>query len=108
MSIRLTASAAERARSYLDKHVGLRLAVKKTGCSGFAYVVDLADAVTTEDEVFHDRDVRIVVSRAHLPLLRGTEVDFVHEGLNESFVFRNPNATGECGCGESFAVSGLP
>lgn len=107
MSIRLTASAAERARSYLDNHargVGLRLAVKKTGCSGFAYVVDLADTVTAEDEVFEDREVRIVVSRAHLPLLRGTEVDFVQEGLNESFVFRNPNATGECGCGESFAV----
>ena len=107
MSIRLTASAAERARRYLDRRasgVGLRLAVKKTGCSGFAYVVDLADTVKPEDEVFEDREVRIVVSRVHLPLLRGTEVDFVQEGLNESFVFRNPNATGECGCGESFAV----
>lgn len=107
MSIRLTASAAERARRYLDRHangVGLRLAVTKTGCSGFAYVMDLADAISPEDEVFEHRDVRIVVSRAHLPLLRGTEVDFVREGLNEAFSFRNANVTGECGCGESFAV----
>lgn len=107
MTIRLTASAAERVRRYLDRHasnVGLRLAVRKTGCSGFAYVLDLADAVTPEDAVFEQRDVRIVVRRAHLPLLRGTEIDFVREGLNEAFSFRNPNVTGECGCGESFAV----
>ena len=107
MSIRLTVSAAERARRYLDRHasgVGLRLAVKKMGCSGFAYVLDFADDVTPEDDVFDHRGVRIVVSRAHLPLLRGTEIDFVREGLNEAFSFRNPNATGECGCGESFAV----
>lgn len=107
MSIRLTASAAERVRRHLDCHtsgVGMRLEVRKTGCSGFAYVVALADAVTPEDEVFEHRDVRIVVSREHLPLLRGTEVDFVREGLNETFSFRNPNVTGECGCGESFTV----
>lgn len=107
MSIRLTASAAERARRYLNRNasgVGLRLAVRKTGCSGFAYVVDLADAVTPGDEVFEHRNVRIVVNQAHLPLLRGTEIDFVREGLNEAFSFRNPNVTGECGCGESFAV----
>lgn len=103
----MTAPAAARAHWYLnrDAHsIGLRLAVRKTGCSGFAYVVDLTEAVTPEDEVFEHRDVRIVVNRAHLPLLRGTEVDFVREGLNEAFIFRNPNVKGECGCGESFAV----
>ena len=107
MSIRLTASAAARARHYLSYHVhgvGLRLAVKKTGCSGLMYVVELADEVTAEDEVIEDRDVQIVVSRVHLPLFHGTEVDFVRDGLNENFVFRNPNVKGECGCGESFTV----
>lgn len=107
MSIRLTASAAARARHYLSHHVhgvGLRLAVKKTGCSGLMYVVELADEVTAEDEVIEDRDVQIVVSRVHLPLFHGTEVDFVRDGLNENFVFRNPNVKAECGCGESFTV----
>jgi iron-sulfur cluster assembly protein len=107
LSIRLTASAAARARHYLSHHVhgvGLRLAVKKTGCSGLMYVVELADEVTAEDEVIEDRDVQIVVSRVHLPLFHGTEVDFVRDGLNENFVFRNPNVKGECGCGESFTV----
>ena len=110
MSIRLTPSAAERVQRYLNRHehgVGLRLGVRKTGCSGFAYVVDLVDAVTEQDEVFEDRGVRIVVSAAHLPLLRGTEVDFVQEGLNETFAFRNPNVKTECGCGESFGVEGV-
>lgn len=107
MSIQLTDSAAERVRQYLDRRpagIGLRLAVRKTGCSGFAYVVDLTDTVTSDDEVFEQRNVRIVVDRAHLPMLRGTEIDFVQDGLNETFQFRNPNVTAECGCGESFAV----
>ena len=107
MTIRLTASAAARARRYLNDQVhgvGLRLAVKKTGCSGLTYVVELADAVTADDEVIQDRDLRIIVSRSHLPLFRGAEVDFVRDGLNETFVFRNPNVKGECGCGESFTV----
>ena len=107
MAIRLTASAAARARRYLNHQVhgvGLRLAVKKTGCSGLTYVVELADNVTADDEIIQDRDLRIVVSRAHLPLFRGAEVDFVRDGLNETFVFRNPNVKGECGCGESFTV----
>ena len=107
MTIRLTASAAARARRYLNDQVygvGLRLAVKKTGCSGLTYVVELADNVTADDEVIQDRDVRIIVSRGHLPLFRGAEVDFVRDGLNETFVFRNPNVKGECGCGESFTI----
>jgi len=107
MSIRLTQPAADKVHRYFSLHrhgVGLRLGVKKIGCSGFAYVVNLADKVTDEDEVYEDRGVRIVVNSAQLPLLRGTEIDFVREGLNETFAFRNPNVKTECGCGESFAV----
>jgi iron-sulfur cluster assembly protein len=107
MAITLTPSAAERVRSYLERRgrgVGIRLGVKRTGCSGWAYVVDYADDVGQDDLVFEDREIRIVVDPAHLTLIDGTEVDFVKQGLNEAFRFRNPNVKGECGCGESFSV----
>ncbi|HEX5339446.1 MAG TPA: iron-sulfur cluster assembly accessory protein, partial [Gammaproteobacteria bacterium] len=84
--------------------LGLRLAIKKTGCSGFAYVVDYADDTQPDDAIFEDRGVKVVVSRESLPYLDGTEVDFVREGLAESFQFHNPNIKDECGCGESFTV----
>ena len=107
MSISLTQSAAERVRSFLDKRgdgVGLRLGVKKTGCSGFAYVVNYADDVASDDVVFEDRGVKVIVDAESLRYVDGTEVDFVRQGLNEAFKFRNPNVNGECGCGESFNV----
>jgi iron-sulfur cluster assembly protein len=107
MAISLTESAALRVRSFLESRgsgVGLRLGIKKTGCSGFAYVVNYADAVGHDDVVFEDRGVKVVVDAESLPLIDGTVVDFVKQGLNEAFRFRNPNVTGECGCGESFTV----
>lgn len=105
--ISLTESAARRVASFLqsDGGAGLRLGVRRTGCSGWAYVVDLADEVRDSDEVFEDRGIRIVVDRESLPLLAGTRVDFVQQGLNYTFEFDNPNVTDECGCGESFAVA---
>ncbi len=84
--------------------IGLRLGVKKTGCSGFAYVVDMADHITKADRLLENRGIKIVVNTEHLPLLEGTEIDFVRQGLSNSFRFRNPNVSGECGCGESFSV----
>ena len=107
MAISLTEPAAERVRTYLESRgsgVGLRIGVKKTGCNGFAYVVNYADEVTEEDRVFQDRGVTVVVDEKSLELIDGTEVDFIKEGLNEAFRFRNPNIAGECGCGESFSV----
>lgn len=107
MAITLTDSAARRVQDYLEARghgVGLRLGVKKTGCSGFAYVINYADDVHDLDIVFQDRDVKIVVDPDSLQLIDGTEVDFVKQGLNEAFKFRNPNVKGECGCGESFSV----
>jgi iron-sulfur cluster assembly protein len=84
--------------------VGLRLGIRKSGCSGFAYVIDYADEVGSADVVFDDRGVRVIVDGQSLPFLDGTEVDFVKEGLNEAFKLRNPNVADECGCGESFKV----
>jgi iron-sulfur cluster assembly protein len=107
MSVSLTPSAAERVRSFLEKRgsgVGLRLGVKKTGCSGFAYVVNYADEVDAGDVVFEDRGVKVIVDSDSLRYVDGTEIDFVRQGLNEAFKFRNPNVRGECGCGESFNV----
>jgi iron-sulfur cluster assembly protein len=107
MAISLTKPAAARVKSYLAARgagVGLRLGVKKTGCNGFAYVVNYADSTDESDVVFEEHGVKVVVDRKSLELIDGTEVDFVKEGLNEAFSFRNPNVTGECGCGESFSI----
>ncbi|ANO50809.1 iron-sulfur cluster assembly protein IscA [Woeseia oceani] len=107
MALSLTQPAAERVKNYLNqrgKGFGLRVGVKKTGCNGFAYIVNYADAADEGDEVFEDRGVKLVVDHKSLALIDGTEIDFVKDGLNEAFRFRNPNVTGECGCGESFSV----
>jgi iron-sulfur cluster assembly protein len=107
MAISLTAAAADRIQKYIatrGRGVGLKLGVRKTGCSGFAYVVNYADEVAPQDLVFEDRGVRVYVDPESLALIDGTTVDFVKQGLNEAFRFQNPNTKGECGCGESFAV----
>lgn len=107
MAVSLTKSAADRIRSHLasrGRGVGLRVGVKKTGCSGYAYVVDYADSIDVGDVVFDQGGVKVVVDPQSLALIDGTEVDFVKQGLNEAFKFRNPNVKGECGCGESFSV----
>jgi iron-sulfur cluster assembly protein len=107
MAVLLTESAADRVRSHLQRRgagLGLRVGIKKTGCSGFAYVVNYADEIHAEDIVFEARGVKVVVDPTSLPLIDGTTVDFVKQGLNEAFKFQNPKAKGECGCGESFNV----
>jgi iron-sulfur cluster assembly protein len=107
MAILLTESAANRVKTHLAQRgigIGLRVGIKKTGCSGFAYVVNYADAINPEDAVFEALGVKVVVDPNSLPLIDGTTVDFVKQGLNEAFKFQNPKAKGECGCGESFNV----
>ncbi len=107
MAISLTPSAAERVKSFLAARghgVGLKLGVRKTGCSGFAYVINYADEVAPQDMVFEEHGVRVYVDPDSLKLIDGTTVDFVKHGLNEAFRFQNPNVRGECGCGESFSV----
>ncbi len=106
MAISLTDSAAERIRSFIDRDggVGLRLGVKKTGCSGWAYTVELADDIGADDTVFEQDNVKVVVANESLGFLDGSVIDFASEGLGSAFQFKNPNVTDECGCGESFSV----
>jgi len=107
MSITLTEAAAKHVKTFLEnrgKGVGLRLGVKTTGCSGMAYVMEFADEIEPDDNVFEDQGVQVIVDPKSLIYLDGTELDYTREGLNEGFKFNNPNVKGECGCGESFTV----
>ncbi len=107
MSITLSDKAAARVRDYLTRNrqaVGLRLGVRKSGCSGLTYTVDYADEVGAGDVVVEAQGVKLVVAAENLPIFEGSRIDFVREGLNEKFAFENPNVTGQCGCGESFSV----
>jgi iron-sulfur cluster assembly protein len=107
MALTLTERAARHVTKSLARRgsgIGVRLAVKTSGCSGFAYALEYADAAATDDACFASHGVTILVDPKSLAFLDGTELDFVREGLNEGFKFNNPNATGTCGCGESFAV----
>ena len=109
MAVTLAPAALDRVRGYLAQApdaVGLRFGVKKTGCSGWGYLADLAREQRAEDTVFEQDGVRILVDAESLALVDGTEIDFLKQGLNEQFVFRNPNVTAECGCGESFTTRG--
>jgi iron-sulfur cluster assembly protein len=107
MSITVTPKAAKHIRKALDQRgggAGLRVAVKTSGCSGYAYALEFADVQTAEDLVFDSEGVQLLVDARSLPLVAGTQLDWVREGLNEGFKFSNPNASATCGCGESFAV----
>ncbi len=106
--VTMTPSAVRHVRKQLEKKPdarGIRLFIKKSGCSGFKYETQWVEEVTPDDEVFTVDGVDIYVSREHLPMVNGTEIDFVTQGVNSMFEFRNPNATAECGCGESFTVA---
>ena len=107
MPITLAPAAVERIRGYLadtPSAIGLRFGVRRTGCSGWGYAVDLAHDARPGDAVFEQAGIQIRVDPDSLALVEGTEIDFIKSGLNEQFVFRNPNVAGECGCGESFTT----
>ncbi|MEI5640567.1 MULTISPECIES: iron-sulfur cluster assembly protein IscA [unclassified Pseudoalteromonas] len=107
MAVTLTDAAANRVLAFLNnrgKGIGLRVGIKTTGCSGLAYVLEFVDELDEGDEVFEDKDVKIIVDAKSLVYIDGTELDYTKEGLNEGFKFSNPNQKDECGCGESFTV----
>lgn len=107
MGIKVSDAAAQRVKTFLHNRgsgLGLRLGVKTTGCSGLAYVLEFVDELNEDDTVFDENGIKVIIDGKSLVYLDGTQLDFAKEGLNEGFQFTNPNANGECGCGESFNV----
>ena len=104
--ITLSATALEQVKKEIKKRgsgIGIRLHLQTAGCSGYMYKLNIVDEVIEDDYCF-DNDVKIFVEKKSYPLLKGTEIEFVREGLNQIFKYKNPNETGACGCGESFTV----
>lgn len=108
MAIQLTESAARHVAQEIAKRgngQGLRVGTRKSGCTGFAYVVDYADEIGPEDLVYESFGTKVVIDEKSLAQLDGMVIDFVRTNLlNEGFEFRNPNVKDMCGCGESFSV----
>ena len=107
MTIQLTENAAKQIQAQLAKRgagIGLRLGVKKVGCSGFAYTFDYADEVRAGDHPFEAFGAKVVVDDEALTVLAGSTLDFVREGFKQVFKVNNPNVDAMCGCGESFSV----
>jgi iron-sulfur cluster assembly protein len=105
----LTDAAADRVRVILEKAerpaVGLRIGITKGGCAGMTYKVEYADNVKPGDEVIEDKGVRVIVDPSAVLFLLGTEMDYKVDKLSAQFVFKNPNETSACGCGESVQLT---
>jgi len=107
MAIQLTENAAKQIQKQIaqrGKGIGLRVGVKDSGCSGFAYIYDYADEVRAGDQLFESHNAKLVVDAKSLDALDGSTLDFVKEGLKQVFKFTNPNVDATCGCGESFSI----
>ena len=105
--ITVTEAAAKKIQNHLKQRgrgLGIRVGVRTTGCSGLAYVLEYVDSVDTGDNAQQFDGFSVVVSQKDQPYLLGLEVDYVRQGLNEGFEFRNPNEKDRCGCGESFRI----
>jgi iron-sulfur cluster assembly protein len=107
VAITMTAAAESHVIRHLEhrsKGIGIRLGVRTTGCSGLSYVLEFVDEKAEEDVVFECGNVQLIIDPKSLVYLDGTQLDYVKEGLNEGFEFKNPNVKDECGCGESFHI----
>jgi len=106
--VTLTERAAERVQTIMGRaekpYAGLRVGVKNGGCAGQEYVLDYAEAANPLDEVVEDKGVRILIDPYFVVFLIGTEIDYETTKLAAKFVFRNPNETDACGCGESVTI----
>lgn len=109
--VTLTDAAAQRVQTLMDKAekpmLGLRLSVRARGCSGMSYQADYAEERKATDEVVEDKGVTVFIDPSATLFLVGTEIDYQEDRLSAGFVFRNPNETGRCGCGESFTVQDM-
>jgi iron-sulfur cluster assembly protein len=106
VAISLTPAALAHARKFVQggNAFGLRFGIKRTGCSGWGYVVELARGAQADDTAFDVDGLQVLVDAQSLPLVDGTRIDYVRNGINYEFAFDNPNATAQCGCGESFTT----
>lgn len=105
--IQVTNAAAEKIKANLAQRghgIGIRVGVNKTGCSGLAYVLEYVDELGNDDTVQTFNGATVVVNKNDLLYITGLTVDWGKEGLNEGFVFVNPNEQGRCGCGKSFTI----
>lgn len=106
--IQITDAAVERIKALLAKRgkesVGVRVGVRKGGCSGLAYTIEYADDIKKFEEVVDDKGVRVIIDPKAVLYLIGTTMDFTQDKFKSGFVFVNPNEKGRCGCGESFHV----
>jgi iron-sulfur cluster assembly protein len=105
--ISLTPLAAEKVKTNLDRRGrghGIKIGVKTTGCSGLAYVLEYVDNPVKEDLSFVSEGVHVFVDPKALPYIEGMTMDWIKNGLNEGFDFKNPKEKDRCGCGESFRV----
>lgn len=106
--LRLTEAAAARIREILEKsegrYIGVRVGVKNGGCAGMSYTMDYAESQNQLDEVIEDKGIRLLIDPKAVMFLIGTEMDYARDRLASRFVFRNPNQTEACGCGESVVI----
>ena len=107
VGVSLSEKAATHITNYLEERgsgIGIRVAVKTTGCSGLMYVMEPVDKVLCEDIKLSSHGIRVFIDPKSIVYLDGVELDYVKQGLNEGFEFNNPNVKQACGCGESFTV----
>ena len=106
--IKLSDNAALRIKEIMSNAeknaVGVRVGVKSGGCAGMSYVMEYAREINPNDEIIEDKGVKLFVDPGAIMYLLGTEMDYKKEELSSSFIFKNPNETERCGCGESFKI----
>lgn len=105
--ISITSAASKKMQEALNhrgKGIGMRIGVRTSGCSGFAYMLEFADKTFEGDLEIADRGIILIINKKDLVYLQGMEIDYIKKGLNEGFEFTNPNEKARCGCGESFTV----
>ena len=105
--IKLSDKAAGRIKEILSKDqksLGVRIGVKSGGCAGMSYVMEYAKETKPNDELIEEKGVKVFIDPGAIMYLLGTEMDYKEEQFSSSFVFKNPNETERCGCGESFKV----
>jgi len=106
--ITLSDNAANRIKEIISndetKSVGVRVGVKSGGCAGMSYIMEYAKEINSNDEIIEDKGVKVFIDPGAIMYLLGTEMDYKKEELSSTFVFKNPNETERCGCGESFKI----